>query len=1394
MVGLDFIKAMLAIGIVLCVILSSAFATENTMEFTGASSSAWYVKYNGGRQQNDPPIEVCSSHSLKITKTFINNYHPLKIVEGDETSSEARQKSAITIGFTSLTGTGEVTLAPNADKTYTYICTAHSGMIGKIKFGVSYCASPTAAKCDTHTCPSGHVLKATASNTDCASATCGDTATDDDTCCEPGYSFGLADINLCPDDSPVNIVWAGEHNIQESNGYDCATNLKSGSGPLEFDGSTSLNGNVGFLGAGSRKNVAANLLSDWKSGCTAAAPCKILALHGGGGSANSMKEDQMNSLATSLGDAFTFVYASIDAPNTPETWWDDPESKSDPTTEEDHASAMVAALDTIRINQGPFWGIVGYSQGAAAVPVYLSNVPDGTFQAAAMFAGYLTTTHVGLLNKVNREYPFGDIPALIWLSTVDTIIAPALSHELKSKFTTPTLIEDASAGHVVPKSGHPTFNAVANWFRDTAAATPRVRYFRCTQHCSGARLRVTCNRESPNAKCNTHTCPSGHVLKETSENIPCAGTTCASPTDDDTCCESGYSFGLADIILCPDDSPANIVWAGEHNIQESVSHDCDSAEISGPLEFDGSHTHTSGDEQFLGAGTRKNITADLLSDWNSTRYFRCSQHCGGARLSVTCNRSKPLGYCAADYAALGRVYDPSVPECPHGAAPIHVSDTKVSSLNGHTFMCRCGKCGEIFESMVQIREACVDGELTAVPGCNGVSTQTASSCDDCADGLYYIPNHNICTGCTVNGAIITADVAEILNAPNSGYPSVELCPSTPEVSAASCDTFDCPALFSSKSSASSIDCAAEVCTQQSDLYTCCESTDELYGRSDNGENDCNDDNCDGNGNKCVDANGKVTTKCKCLKDPYFKDFRHVIAEVGDYCDEEGFFDEKEDDTFAVGQTRDRVLFGRTENCDKRCQRLFEQPRWDEYHTLLDQYKSRPCRAEGKTGPKCTNVSSRRLSNPTPNLDAPIKRGVNVACHDDDGLTEVQKKGFECYGCSKCKTLIDEDPYGPIKVKYSTPSQPTLPDHGGCQPFCHKAFEGTGGVLYEQWFCGGIDKDGNQRPRGTYADGYPGCFVDIPGSTDPPNRKNYVCNHWRKCTGCRACIDAGEDTDIFPEGFGPSKPKDIYGDGSRIAGECRYYCKARFKFEPTGLGKPYYDKWNDGLDGGPVGSKVLLGLTTDTGFAGLNKSTAPADLCTWKGCGGCKACKAWASAADNDVILGSKTGETYGSKYGSNDGFRFKEPDKDYANEMNHRNHRNMIGGCSVKCRVMFDDPSEDVRDLCTMDECDGCDPCISPDKYLSKDTKYAKFDRNNGRMHLDDREKFGEESDGRALDIKGTASSNTWDRTPTCPGFPKCYAYEGVCETRYCRNCDECLNVDESARNKYKKAKPVFKR
>ena len=397
----------------------------------------------------------------------------------------------------------------------------------------------------------------------------------------------------------------------------------------------------------------------------------------------------------------------------------------------------------------------------------------------------------------------------------------------------------------------------------------------------------------------------------------------------------------------------------------------------------------------------------------------------------------------------------------------------------------------------------------------------------------------------------------------------------------------------------------------------------------------------------------------------------------------------------------------------------------------------------------------------------MKKNINVACHDDDGLVEVQKKGFECYGCKKCADLLVADDYGPIPTKYSNGAN-NPPDHGSCRPWCKNAIEGTSETFYSNRFCGGSDKDGNTRPAGTYASS--GCFTDA--ATSPisgnPNRKNYVCNHWRQCTGCSACTTLATNTDIFPEGFGPSRPKDVYGDGSRMGGECRWFCKSRFNFDTN---TPYYAKWNDGTDGGTRGTKVVEGATSLSGFTSINAGTAPSDICTWQSCSGCQACINWATADDTTIVPG--TTETYAQKYGANDGFRFREPLDDYVGDTNSRKKKRRIGACEKTCKAKFADTNNNVRDLCTLDECDGCDPCRNPAKYDARFSAGLTI------------------SSGERLGTNSEDSSLTWARTATCPGFPKCWAYDGVCENRFCGKCDECQ--DTARKSNFGGVKPTFK-
>ena len=158
------------------------------------------------------------------------------------------------------------------------------------------------------------------------------------------------------------------------------------------------------------------------------------------------------------------------------------------------------------LNQGPFYGILGFSQGAAFVPVYLSRAPQNTFQVAITFCGYLTTTHLGLLNKVNQESPFGDIPHLVWMGVSDWIIDNSLTIDMSEKFTDPTIVVSSSAGHEVPDSNDPTFDQVVSFI-----GTPSV--FQCsqisrrgmcndTEHCSWLLNKGKCKNALTNDECS----------------------------------------------------------------------------------------------------------------------------------------------------------------------------------------------------------------------------------------------------------------------------------------------------------------------------------------------------------------------------------------------------------------------------------------------------------------------------------------------------------------------------------------------------------------------------------------------------------------------------------------------------------------------------------------------------------------------------------------------------------------------------------------------------------------------------------------------------------------------------------------------------------------------------
>ena len=200
---------------------------------------------------------------------------------------------------------------------------------------------------------------------------------------------------------------------------------------------------------------------------------RILALHGGGDSADTMRGITTN-LQNALGSGVTWYFAQ--APYSPGLWIRDPPDRrrlgAGETTDPNWAALSFNELDNLVSTQGPFDGIMGYSQGAAMTILYLSH-NAAAFRFAVTFCGYLTTTHTGLMGRVTAAAPIAT-PTVFWMGTADTIITNTLTNAAVAEFSNPTVLVANGLGHVVPESGS-TFDSVVSFisgFEGGASPSP----------------------------------------------------------------------------------------------------------------------------------------------------------------------------------------------------------------------------------------------------------------------------------------------------------------------------------------------------------------------------------------------------------------------------------------------------------------------------------------------------------------------------------------------------------------------------------------------------------------------------------------------------------------------------------------------------------------------------------------------------------------------------------------------------------------------------------------------------------------------------------------------------------------------------------------------------------
>ena len=197
---------------------------------------------------------------------------------------------------------------------------------------------------------------------------------------------------------------------------------------------------------------------------------KILALHGGGDSPEGlMGQPGMQDLMSDLPELeFFFADAPDDDSMCDQCWYADPPGgKGEPNEDRTWADISIEYLDGIVEDHGPFYGILGYSQGCPMATVYIAN-SNTSFEKAFLFNGYLPTTHAGLNDTINELAPL-DVDALIFGGDNDVFIFGV--DELAGVYQEPTIIISSTADHHLPSSDDETYGDVLAFFRQGTNGT-----------------------------------------------------------------------------------------------------------------------------------------------------------------------------------------------------------------------------------------------------------------------------------------------------------------------------------------------------------------------------------------------------------------------------------------------------------------------------------------------------------------------------------------------------------------------------------------------------------------------------------------------------------------------------------------------------------------------------------------------------------------------------------------------------------------------------------------------------------------------------------------------------------------------------------------------------------
>ena len=189
---------------------------------------------------------------------------------------------------------------------------------------------------------------------------------------------------------------------------------------------------------------------------------KILCLHGGGGSAFGFSQQSgMAQLIETIGDV-QFIFA--ESPHPGGIWFDDGK-ESDVVQISNLAIQSINYLDSFIATNGPFYGVLGYSQGVAMCLAYLSStVGDPSlklFNKVILCNGYFPLYNLDLVDNMSNASPLYH-DALIFAATNDFNFY-TLSLGTLQYFFNPILVTSQSAGHALPTTSDSTFNDIVSF-------------------------------------------------------------------------------------------------------------------------------------------------------------------------------------------------------------------------------------------------------------------------------------------------------------------------------------------------------------------------------------------------------------------------------------------------------------------------------------------------------------------------------------------------------------------------------------------------------------------------------------------------------------------------------------------------------------------------------------------------------------------------------------------------------------------------------------------------------------------------------------------------------------------------------------------------------------------